>query len=93
MFFRSNVARCFLLFNKPRAWGCLGASADQTAQVSFSLQIGRCGSNSVKAFWELILSLLVVLVALLLASCCSSFVEVVFFLLLEPLGVDFELPN
>ena len=51
------------------------------------------GPNGLKAFWELILSLFVVLVALLLASCCSSFFEVVFYLLLEPLGVDFELPR
>ena len=50
-------------------------------------------SNGGKAFWEVILSLFVVLVALLLASCGSSFFEVVFYLLLEPLGVDFELPR
>ena len=32
----------FLSFIKPRAWGCLGASADQTAQVSFSLRNPLC---------------------------------------------------
>ena len=51
------------------------------------------GPNSVKAFWDLILSLFVVLVALLLASSCSMFFEVVFYPLLGPLWVDFGSPR
>ena len=74
--------------------GSLGASADQTALLSFYLQNrlaepafpGQTVSNFFGA-------LLVVLDALLLASFRSWFFEVAFYLLLEPLGVDFELPS
>ena len=38
-------------------------------------------------------ALFVVLDALLFVSFLSSFFDVVFYLLSEPLGVDFELPN
>ena len=38
-------------------------------------------------------ALVVALEALLFVSFLSSFFDVVFYLLSEPLGVDFELPN
>ena len=49
------------------------------------------GSNTVKAFRELTLSLFVVLVVLLLASSLSSCFEVVLYLLLGPLFLLLEL--
>ena len=74
----------------------LGLQIDPKGQLlplPFPWRTVVVGSNTGKAFWELILSLFVVLVALLLASCCSSFFEVVVDPLLEPLRVDFELPR
>ena len=85
-----NVARCsFNRFNclSNRAHGgSLGASGDQTALPSFSLLPGQTDSQLFEA-------LFVVLDALLFASFLSSSFDIVFYLLSEPLGVDFELPN
>ena len=64
----------------------MGASADQTAQASFSLLPDETGS-------QLFGTLFVVLGALLLVSFLSSFFDDVFYLPSEPLGVDLELPN
>ena len=76
------------------SWGSLGSNfgpPDRPKWAPCRTLVAR--SNSVKACWELILSLFLVLVALLLASCCYILFEVVFYPLLEPLGVDFELPR
>ena len=76
------------------SWGSLGSTfgpPDRPKWPTCRTVVAR--SNGVKAFCELTLSLFVVLVALLLASCCYILFEVVFYPLLEPLGVDFELPR
>ena len=76
----------FLSLIKPRVWALLGASADQTAQVSFSL----LPDQTVAKLFD---TLFVVLDALLVAYIRSSFFDDVVYLLSRPLGVDFELPN
>ena len=76
------------------SWGSLGSTfgpPDRPKWPTCRTVVAR--SNGVKAFWELTLPLFLVLVALLLASCCYILFEVVFYPLLEPLGVDFELPR
>ena len=71
---------------EPRAWALLGASGDQTAQVSFPVLPGQTRSTLFEA-------LVVVLDGLLFVDFLSSSFDIVFYLLSEPLGVDFELPN
>ena len=66
--------------------GSLGASADQTAHPSFS---SLKGQTEAKLFG----ALLVVFDACLFASFRSSLFDVVFYLLSEPLGVDFDVPS
>ena len=64
----------------------LGASGDQTAQVFHPLLPDQTRSKLFEA-------LFVVLDALLFVDFLSSSFDIVFYLLSEPLGVDFELPN
>ena len=61
-------------------------SAEQTAQVSFPVLPGQTVP-------ELFGALFVALEAFTFVTFLSSFFYVVFYLLSEPLVVDFELPN
>ena len=85
-----NVARCsfnrFNVYLTARRGALLGASGDQTAQVSFQLLPGQTRSQLFEAIF-------VVLDGLLFVDFLSSSFDIVFYLLSEPLGVDFELPN
>ena len=76
---------------EPREYGgSLGASADQSALPSFLPAEPLLPGQTVSKLFG---ALFVVLDAPLLASFRSSFFDVVFYLLSEPLGVDFELPS
>ena len=85
-----NVARCsfnrFNVYLTAQRGALLGASGDQTALPSFSSLSGR---TEAKLFG----ALFVALDALLFVDFLSSSFDIVFYLLSEPLGVDFELPN
>ena len=80
---------CSLLFYRlsNRAHrGSLGASAGQTALLTFPLLPDQTVSKLFEA-------LFVVLDGLLFVDFLSSSFDIVFYLLSEPLGVDVELPN
>ena len=85
-----NVARCSFnrlnVYLTVRRGALLGASGDQTAQVFLPLLPGQTRSKLFEA-------LFVVLDAVLFVDFLSSSFDIVFYLLSEPLGVDFELPN
>ena len=85
-----NVARCsfdrFNVYLTARRGALLGASGDQTAHPSFPVLPDQTVS-------KLIETLFVVLDGLLFVDFLSSSFDIVFYLLSEPLGVDFELPN
>ena len=66
--------------------GSLGASGDQTAHVFLHLLPGQTVA-------KLFGALFVVLDGLLFVDFLSSSFDIVFYILSEPLGVDFELPN
>ena len=75
------------MFIEPREYGgSLGASADQTAPVSSGLPPDQTVP-------KLFGTLFVALDAFCVVSFLSLFFDVVFYLLSEPVGVDFELPN
>ena len=76
----------FLSFIKPRVWAPLGASGDQTALPTLPTVSGQ----TVPTLFE---PLFVAIDALLFVQFLSSFFDVVYYLLSEPLGVEFELPN
>ena len=85
-----HVARCSFnrlnVYLTARRGALLGASGDQTALPAEPLLPGQTDS-------KLFETLFVVLDGLLFVDFLSSSFDIVFYLLSEPLGVDFELPN
>ena len=76
MLCRSNVARCFLSFNKPRAWGWPGASADQNCSPHLFVADPVLSDQTVSKHFEssycLFLSSLLPLLLHFLVQCSSK---------------------
>ena len=78
------------MFITPRAWGLSrGLGRPNCSPLLFVVESLLPGQTVAKLFG----ALFVVLDGLLFVDFLSSSFDIVFYLLSEPLGVDFELPN
>ena len=78
------------MFIKPRAWGLpRGLGRPNCSPFLLLAESSLPGQTDSKLFG----ALFVALEALIFVSFLSYSFDVVFYLLSEPLGVDFELPN
>ena len=75
----------FLSFIKPRVWALLGGSGDQTAQVVYPALPDQTVAKFLEPLFVAIDGLFSLIFFLLF--------DVVYYLLSEPLGVDFEFPS